>query len=360
MIEIDGSYLEGGGQIIRTALALSTLTGKPFRAINIRKGRCHAGLKNQHMFAIKALKEICNAHVEGDILGSESLVYIPRKAKPKSLTIDIGTAGSITLLLQALVPVYIFGDRRVVLRIRGGTDTKWSMPIDYLINVLVPHLQKYADISIEVLRRGYYPKGGGKIKLRIAPKYRLEDIYNKTTEHEDLRINLCSQSKLIHIAGVSHASKDLMKGNVAERQAKAAKIMLSKSNISPKIRIEYCDSLSTGSGICLWAIFSDNDEINYKNPVIMGADSLGKKGKKAEAVGQESAERLLTQIQSQGAADVYLSDQLLPFMGFFAPSNINASDVSSHSKTNIYVIEKFLPVEFTIEGNKISSRKVLD
>ena len=147
MIELDGSYLEGGGQIVRTALALSCITQKAFEVTNIRKGRKKPGLKNQHLFCIKALEELCNAKTGHAELGSEKLRFIPGKIKPKTLSIDIGTAGSISLLLQSLFIPTIFAKSKIKIKITGGTDVSWSPQFDYLQQVIIPQLRKYADIS---------------------------------------------------------------------------------------------------------------------------------------------------------------------------------------------------------------------
>ena len=354
MIKINGSYLEGGGQIVRTALALSTLTGKPFTANNIRKGRSQPGLKNQHLTAVNTLRQMCDAQTKGAELASTELEYIPGKVNFKNLNIDIGTAGSITLLLQAILPVVLFKDKKMKIQVKGGTDTKYSMPVDYFTNVFIPQLRRYADFDISLEKRGYYPKGAGQLVIKLNPKYSFkEGIMENLSKLREKPIKILEQNKLQVIYGASHASKDLMKSNVAERQAKTAKYILGKYGVASKISIQYTDTLSTGSGITLWAMFSNSDEMDFQNPVILGADSLGEKSKPAEKVGTEAAERLGNQIDSSAPIDKYLADQILPYLAL-SGGEINVSEVTEHAKANIYVIEKFLDVKFKIKGNRIS------
>lgn len=324
MIKLDGSYGEAGGQIVRTALALSALTGKSFEVNNIRKGRCTSGLKAQHLHCIKALKELCNAKTNEVKIGSEHLRFIPDKFKAKNLTIDIGTAGSITLLLQSILLPCLF--HKIKLTIRGGTDGKWAMPFDYFNEVFIPQIKNYAEINIKLLKRGYYPKGGGEIELTIKPK------------ENNNKINITEQGKLLQIKGTSHASKDLENSNVAERQAKTAEMILKKYNVPINIRTEYCNTLSPGSGIVLWAKFENT---------ILGGDGLGERGKKAELVGQEAAKNIIKEIDSKAAVDSHLEDNLIPFLALFK-GRIKVPELTNHTKTNIYVVEKFLDVKFEV------------
>lgn len=343
MIYLRGDYLEGGGQIVRTALALSTITNQPFEVDNIRKGRSKPGLKNQHLFCIKALEELCSAKTEGAELGSTYLKYYPEKIKPQTLSIDIGTAGSITLLLQSLLIPSIFADSKIRLKIIGGTDVIWSPQFDYLNNVIIPQIRKYADIETSLIKRGYYPKGGGKVDIKIKPKFNLENL------KEAPKIELTEQNNLIQIKGISHASSDLQKANVAERQAKAARLYLNKLNCPIQIQTQYQETLSTGSGITLWAIFSkDPNEIDINNPIRLGADALGERGKRAEQVGKEAADKLLNEINSKAPVDKHLADNLIPFLALIG-NKIRVSKITNHTLTNIYVCEQFLDIKFNVD-----------
>ena len=363
MIRIDGAYLEGGGQIVRTALALSTITKKSFEVHDIRKGRKDSGLKNQHLYCVKSLQELCNADAEGAELGSTGLKYYPKKIIAKNLDVDIETAGSITLLLQALLLPAIFVSKPITLAITGGTDVKWSMPFDYFSNVLLPQLQRFAKIGAKLLKRGYYPKGSGKVEIKINPKFKLNDFSDFNEFHNFLKQNIqpydiTEQHHLIQIKGVSHASRDLEKARVSERQAHSAQGILGKNfNVPINISSEYQDTLSTGSGVTLWAIFSKNkNDIDESSPIRIGADALGEQGKKAEIVGQEAAKNLIKEIESKAPVDRHLADQVLPFMALIGNSSIKVSEITNHCRTNIYTIQQFLGDIFKVdEREKIIS-----
>ena len=237
------------------------------------------------------------------------------------------------------------------------------MPFDYFNNVLLPQLQRFAKIEAKLLKRGYYPKGNGKVEIKINPKFKLNDFssFEEFLQHlkqNTNKYNLIEQYNLIQIKGISHASRDLQKANVAERQAESAQLKLKqKYNVPIKITIEYQDTLSTGSGITLWAIFSKNKEdINENNPIRVGADALGEQGKMAEIVGEESALNLIKEIESKAPVDRHLADQILPFMSLTGDSKIKVSEITNHCKTNIYTIQQFLGNVFKIyEGERIIS-----
>jgi RNA 3'-phosphate cyclase len=361
MIQLDGSYLEGGGQIIRTALALSALTGKSFEISDIRKGRCNQGLAHQHLECVKSVQQLCDAAVEGALLCSEKIKFVPKPIKAHNMKIDIGTAGSITLLLQALLLPCMFADKKMKITISGGTDVRWSQPFDYFNCVLIPHLRKFAYIDVKLIKRGYYPKGQGSVEITVTPLCKINDYQSISEFTQALRqqvapLHYLEQGYLIQIKGISHASKELEHAQVAERQATSASLMLKKYGCPINIQNEYTDALSVGSGITLIAVYSlDKDEIDHGNPIRLGSDGLGERDKKAEIVGQEAAEHLMHEMDSKAPLDQYMGDQILPFLALVG-GKVKISRITNHARTNIFVIEQFLGTHFEIdEKNSIIS-----
>ncbi|MAG39185.1 RNA 3'-phosphate cyclase [Candidatus Woesearchaeota archaeon] len=339
MIKLDGSHGEGGGAILRQALALSTLTGKPFEIKNIRKGRPTPGLKAQHLHSINALKELSGCTITDYEVGTERLTFTPGIIKNKSISIDVGTAGSITLLLQSLMLPCMLSGKRITIKLVGGTDVKWSQPIDYFANVLVPIFRTYANIQVLTVKRGYYPKGAGEVIVKIkSHKF-----------HSLERIDFTKKKKLLRIRGVSHSSSNLK--DVADRQARTAKVLLSNLGVEINIARQYSNTSSTGSGITLWALYNKNDS-EFSQPVILGGDSLGEKGKKAEDVGMEATENLKKEMNSDACVDKYLADQIIPLLGV-TKGKIKTSHITKHTYSNIYVTKKFLKTKFKITKNLI-------
>ena len=353
---LEGSYLEGGGQILRNALALSVLTGKSFIVSDIRKGRPEPGLKAQHLYCIKAAAQLCHADFTDVELGSTTVAFFPKKLRAAKLDIDIGTAGSISLFLQSVLVPSMFANAPVKISIAGGTDVIWSMPADYLKHVFLPHLQKYAKIDFKILRRGFYPKGGGKIEIEVRPKFRLSDFddfgeFHDYLKQQEEKIILGEQGKILQVKGISHASMELLNARVSERQASVAEMTLKKLKCPIQIASEYSDSYSPGSAITLWAVFSKKEEMDAENPIILGADALGERGKSSETVGKEAADKLLKEIESGAPVDGHLADNLIPFLGLFG-GKIKTSKITNHTLTNIYVTEKFLNVKFNVDKEK--------
>ena len=335
MIEIDGSYSEGGGQILRTATALAAVTKKPCQVFNIREGRPKPGLMPQHLLGIQALAQFCNGRLEGDQLGSEEIRFYPEKIKAKNLHIKIETAGSITLVLQSLILPALFAPSPVKITFDGGaTDTFFSPTIDYFQYVFLKILEKIGSkTEVNILRRGYYPEGGAKVEVTVFPS-KLKNL------------NLSERGSFKKILALSGASNVLKDKKVAERQLAGVREILGNLKLLTEEKIEYYDTLCPGSQICLIAEFENT---------IIGTDNLGKLGKRAEDVGGEVALELLKEQKSGGCLDKHLADQILPYMAL-APgkSQITVSEITNHCKANIWVIEKFLEREFQTRENLIT------
>ncbi len=319
---IDGS--EAGGQLVRIATALSAITGNPFKITNVRGARPNPGLQTQHMEGIKSIAELCNAETKGLELNSKELDFYPKKLEAKDLKIKISTAGSIGLVLQAVLLVTSQLEKSIKIEIDGGgTWNKWAPPVLYLEKVLLPLLKD--ETEIKIIRDGFYPKGNAKVEVITKP-LKLEQIeYFERTEIKEIN-------------GFSIASKSLEKAKVAERQSKTAKELIKqKFNEELNIETRYVDSFSPGSGVLI-LIKTDNS--------IIGGDSLGEIKKSAEDVAKEAVKNLIFEY-ANGVIGRHAADMLLSYMALTS-GKIQTSEVTHHIRTNISVIEKFLPIKFEI------------
>lgn len=329
IIEIDGSKGSGGGQILRTSLGLSALTKNPIKIKNIRANRPKPGLAAQHLTSLKTIAQICNAEVEGAEPNSTEVIFKPKNLSDCGLNVNIGTAGSITLLLQTILLPAL--KTNLKLRVTGGTDVEWSPSAIYLQHVLFPTLKKIGcNFDSELIKRGYFPKGNGAIKFISKPaKLPLKPL------------TLTTSGKLNHIKLFSHSSS--LPKEVSENQRNAAAKNLSQLNTDITSNIENNPESDTiGSGIDLIA--------NFENSII-GANTLGKKGKPALQVGKDAAQKLLKEINSKAPVDQHLADQLIPFMAIAnGKSEIHTSNLTSHTLTNISVTEQILGTKFLVIG----------
>lgn len=334
MLILDGA--EAGGQFVRTACALSAITGKAIKIINIRGARPEPGLKIQHIEGIKALGELCDAEIKGLEKGSRELEFAPKDFNEKDLEVKISSAGSIGLVLQALLIAAIRFEKQVKIKfIGGGTWGKWAPPVIYLDKVLFP-LMKCGPLEIDIKKDGFYPKGGAEVEVVVKP-FKPEPI-NRTEKGKLLEINI-----------FSIASQSLQKANVAGRQASAAEEELKKKFSVPiKSDMKYVPSISAGSGILVIGKYEHS---------FLGGDAIGEIGKKAEDVGKEAVKNFLSEIT--GAIDRHAADMLLPYMAFYGGS-FSTSSITHHIVANCLVIEKFLHVKFEInkERNAVGARRI--
>ncbi len=331
VIEVDGRLLEGGGQILRTSLALSALTGKPLQIKNIRASRPKPGLRPQHLASVETIASICNAELKNAFPGSKELLFTPKQISSANLNINIGTAGSISLLLQQALPAALL--QAVKLHVSGGTNVSFSPPIEFLQHALFPSLHKMrARLEAKIGRRGYFPKGNGSVSFSSKPaKLPLKPI------------SLTEFGKIEFVKIFSHCAS--LPKKVAENQASSARHALQKLNLEFVENIECKERSSTiGSGITLLAYTATG--------AVLTGSALGKKGLPAEQVGREAAENLLRELTPKKPCDSHLADQLIPFMALArGKSEIHTGSLTRHCQTNIAVVEKFLPVKFKVQGS---------
>ncbi|MDZ7373445.1 MAG: RNA 3'-terminal phosphate cyclase [candidate division KSB1 bacterium] len=338
MILIDGAQGEGGGQILRTALALSVLTGRPFRMVNIRAKRPNPGLQAQHLKCVEAAAAISGARVEGAALRSSQIEFHPSGKRGGEYSFDIGTAGSALLVIHTIyLPLAAVRSPSTV-RVTGGTHVPWSPNYHYLRFTWLPFLRRMGFcIDLHLARAGFFPVGGGRIVLSVEGASELRCL--------DLR----ERGELIRIFGVSAVAR--LPLHIAERQRNQALKHLEAIRC-PEIQIEVTEleAASPGSTLVLAA--------EFENTVAAYA-SLGEKGKPAERVADEAASALVAFLASQATVDEFQADQLLlPLALAGGTSYFRTPKVTNHLRTNAEVLKLFLPVEIEIRGDVGSAGQV--
>ena len=335
MIEIDGSYGEGGGSIVRVAVALSAVTGKPCKITNIRAKRRNPGLQAQHSTAVAAVAKLCGAEVKGSEIGSVEIEFYPHEIKGGSLSLNVGTAGSTSLVLQTLMMPAMHCASPLDIKIIGGTLNRWAPSIGYIQNVTLDILKRMGyKGEVRLNRHGFYPRGGGEVESKISPSVLLP-------------IELVKRGKPMQVFGTCIASNDLVKAKVAERMQKFARERLFKEfRIMPEIKAEYVDVYSTGGGCDFFVL--------YENSII-GSSAIAERGKSAENVAQEALASLLENHGSNAALDEHMADQILPYLAV-AGGRVKVAKLTSHCLTNIWVIGKFLDVKFEVNERVIECK----
>ena len=354
MIVIDGSLFEGGGQMVRTALALSTVSRQPVRVENIRAHRPQGGLKLQHVKCVEVLEKLCNAVTSGVRVGATAMEFVPGPIRARTIDVDMETAGSVTLLLQSVLLPLACADRACTVRLRGGTNGAWAMPVEYVQQVLVPNIRQFFDrIEVRVLKRGYYPKGGGLVEVSVRP---LDALARASRWSEvlracaDFRMDLSVRPQLQVVKGLVHASSGLEGARVCERAVEAAKKVLAPLGVQVSVDVEYSQTLSEGMGVTLWAVFQDASEA--LPDAVIGGDALGEKGVPAQDVGARAAEHLLRHVREGALVDPHVADNLVPFLALCG-GRVMAGPVTEHTRANMYVCERLLKTKFVVNGGVV-------
>jgi len=314
---------------LRTAVALSAVTGREVRVLDIRRGRDKPGLAPQHLAATRAVAAVCGATVEGLALRSQQICFSPGRLRGGRYRFEIGTAGSVTLVLQALIPPLIAAADHFDIAVTGGTDVRAAPPIDYLCEVLLTHLTRMgAHVEVKIVRRGYYPAGGGEIQVRVHPGALRPD-------------HLDAPGALREVAGLAHVAR--LRPDIATRMREAVLARLPEP-ISSRARIEEQvlgteQAAGPGGAVVAWARCANT---------VLGSGRVAERGKRAEELGAAVGEELRADLESGAAVDMHAADQLLVYLALAGDGSITTRTLSSHAQTAMWLIEQFLPVRFSI------------
>ncbi len=342
LVRIDGSYGEGGGQILRTSLALSCTLGRPVEITNIRKSRKRPGLQPQHLTAVMAAATIAHADVRGAELSSTELQFRPGKTRGGAFHFDVaetrGSAGSTSLVLQTVLLPLSFAEQPSTVVVHGGTHVPWSPPFHYLSLVVAPLLARLGvDIGFVIERWGWYPIGGGEVSAHIANCRELRPL------------TVSDRGALLRVSGISAVSN--LPGHIAAGQRERARMVLGKEGIDATIETLSGSSPGKGSFLFLVAEFEN---------VRAGFSSLGALGKRAEEVAEEACRELLAHVRSKGALDPHLADQVVPWLAFCGgQSEFSTSRVTKHLLTNIWVVQQFRDIDVRVEGSEDEEGRVV-
>jgi RNA 3'-phosphate cyclase len=321
MITIDGSYGEGGGQILRYAIALSIITNTPIEIHHIRKNRTPPGLKPQHYTALSLMKTLSNAEVQGLEIGSTKVSFYPHEVPGGVYDVSIGTAGSIPLVFQACLLCGLVSHKPLQITVTGGTDVQWSPSWDYFHQVFISALQTMnIPVKATLHQRGYYPQGGGKATISMNPLRTIQPI---DFTHDTIEPN---------VEGIIHSA--LLPDHISTRMKHTAIKTLLKHDIQSSIITQNHTTPSPGVGITLWSKTKTHN---------LGVSMMGKKGIPSEKIGINAAETLCKDVKADATIDSNLFDQLLPYMALASgTSHVRVRHISNHAKTTLWLLQQFL------------------
>jgi RNA 3'-phosphate cyclase len=328
-VEVDGSEGEGGGQILRSALSFAAILRRPVRVTKVRAGREVPGLKRQHVSAVKVLAQVFGGDLTGATEGSSTVTFVPGAPRLNSLSLDMGTAASITLVLQAVVPAVALSGHRLSLDLVGGTDVPWSPTLDYY-HLVARGAYAAAGISfgLEPKRRGYYPRGGGRVTATIDPCDRV------------VPMDFTDQKKVSDVFILSRCGN--LPRHVADRQLSAASDYVQRSGLGvagSEVGVEEADS--PGSSVLCYAA---------GHGVFLGGDSIGARGRRAEEVGADAARRFLAAAGPGASMDSNLADMIVPLLSLAEePSKVRVPFVTDHLKSGLHLASLFTSCSWSVE-----------
>jgi RNA 3'-terminal phosphate cyclase (ATP) len=321
LLEIDGSQGEGGGQILRSSLALSLVTGRAFRISRIRAGRPKPGLAPQHLTAVRAAAAVANADVKGAELGSQELTFAPREVSPGEHRFDVGTAGSATLVLQTVLPPLLCASRPSRIVLIGGTHNMHAPPFDFLARTFAPVVNRLGpQIDLELIRPGFYPVGGGEMVAMITPAAQWREL--------DLSQRGRARGRR------ARAVVSRLPAEIGRRELRVVEQELGWPAESLVVE-EVQDARGPGNVLLI--------ELNFENVAEIVA-GFGARGVRAEAVAADAVEQIRTYLASDAPVGEHLADQLLLPLAVGAGGRFRAINLSRHATTNIEVIRRLLDV----------------
>ena len=335
MIHIDGSYGEGGGQILRSSLSIAAITGQPIQINRIRAGRQKPGLAAQHLTAVRAAAAICHAQVQGDALGSMTLEFIPSSSvQAGTYTFDVsearqgGSAGAITLVLQTILLPLVLASGNSQVTLRGGTHVSHSPSMTYIEQVYLPMLHRMGvGVEAKLNAWGWYPQGGGEVELLMNGVSKLGGI------------NLVERGDLQQVRGLAVVTE--LPSHIPQRMASRAENLLREAQLKPNIQPLRAKGIAPGASLFLTAEYENSES---------GFGALGRLGLPADKVAQMACEELLKFHQTGAPVDEHLADQLLLPAALACQNSVyRVAEITQHLTTNAWVIEQFGLARVTVD-----------